>query len=47
MMTLNVLFVSITLQKRTKTFVEESHDQEVMTLYETQKQKQLTYHSLM
>ncbi|MEI5905755.1 YrzI family small protein [Bacillus spongiae] len=46
-MTLNLLFVSVTFQRRIKSQQQNFHEIEVGKMYETQKQKQFSYYPIM
>ncbi|MEC1522887.1 YrzI family small protein [Neobacillus niacini] len=46
-MTLNILFLSITIKKREMSMEEASHHEQIKKIYETTKDRQLSVHRIM
>jgi uncharacterized protein (TIGR02413 family) len=46
-MTLNILFLSITIKKREMSLEEAAHQEQIKQIYETTKDRQLSVHHIM
>ncbi|MBY0146780.1 YrzI family small protein [Neobacillus niacini] len=46
-MTLNILFLSITIKKRAMSMEEEAHQEQIKKIYEETKDRQISVHRIM
>jgi uncharacterized protein (TIGR02413 family) len=46
-MTLNILFLSITIRKREMSFEEAAHQEQIKKIYEETKDRQISNHRIM